>query len=59
VTLLRRTLYAMGAVWAASGVALVAVPRWILVNVFSQVPYPDYGYVRVAAENDATPATRT
>jgi hypothetical protein len=38
----------MGAVWGASGVALVAVPRWILVNVFSQVPYPDYGYVRVA-----------
>ena len=48
MTLLRRTLYSMGAVWAASGIALIAVPRWTLVDVFSQVAYPDYGYVRVA-----------
>lgn len=46
--LLRRTLYAMAAVWAGSGIVLVAVPRWILVDVFDQVPYPDYAYVRVA-----------
>ena len=48
MTLLRRTLYAMAAVWAGCGTLLVVVPRWILVDVFSQVPYPDYGYVRVA-----------
>jgi hypothetical protein len=48
VLLLRRTLYAMAAVWVACGVVLVAAPRWILVDVFDQVPYPDYAYVRVA-----------
>jgi hypothetical protein len=48
VALLRRTLYAMAAVWSGSGLVLVAFPRWILVNVFSQVAYPDYAYVRVA-----------
>jgi hypothetical protein len=48
MTLLRRTLYAMAATWAGCGIALVAVPRWILVDVFGQVPYPDYAYVRVA-----------
>ncbi len=46
--LLRRTLYAMAVVWAGCGVALVAVPRWVLVDLFDQVPYPDYAYVRVA-----------
>ncbi len=46
--LLRRTLYAMAAVWAVCGVALVAVPRPILVDLFDQVTYPDYAYVRVA-----------
>lgn len=48
MTLLRRTLYAMAAVWAGCGVALVALPRWVLVDLFDQVPYPDYAYVRVA-----------
>jgi hypothetical protein len=45
---LRRTLYAMAAVWAACAVALVAVPRWALVDLFGQPVYPDYAYVRVA-----------
>jgi hypothetical protein len=48
MSLLRRTLYSMAAVWAASGIAIAAVPRWVLVNVFDQAPYPDYAYVRVA-----------
>jgi hypothetical protein len=48
MSLLRRTLYTMAAVWAACGVALVALPRWVLVDLFDQVPYPDYAYVRVA-----------
>jgi hypothetical protein len=46
--LLRRTLYAMAAVWAATGIALIAVPRWVFVDLFAQVPYPDYATVRVA-----------
>jgi hypothetical protein len=46
--LLRRTLYAMAAVWSACGAALVVVPRFVLVDVFGQVPYPDYAYVRIA-----------
>jgi hypothetical protein len=46
--LLRRTLYAMATVWAACGVALVVAPRPVLVDLFDQVPYPDYSYVRVA-----------
>jgi hypothetical protein len=46
--LLRRTLYAMAAVWGGCGAALVAAPRWVLVGVFDQVSYPDYAYVRVA-----------
>jgi hypothetical protein len=48
MSLLRRTLYVMAAVWAGCGIVLVAVPRWILVDVFGQVVYPDYAYVRVA-----------
>ncbi len=45
--LLRRTLHAMAAVWALCGIALVVAPRFVLVDVFDQVPYPDYAYVRV------------
>lgn len=48
MSLLRRTLYAMAAVWGGCGIGLVTVPRWILVDVFGQVVYPDYAYVRVA-----------
>jgi hypothetical protein len=46
--LLRRTLYGMAAVWAGCGISLAVVPRWVLVSVFDQAPYPDYAYVRVA-----------
>jgi hypothetical protein len=38
----------MAAVWALCGAALMTVPRWVLVDLFHQVPYPDYAYVRVA-----------
>jgi hypothetical protein len=38
----------MAAVWAACGVAVVVAPRWVLVDLFDQIPYPDYAYVRVA-----------
>jgi hypothetical protein len=48
VTLLRRVLLWQAATWAVSGIALVAVPRFLLVDVFDQVPYRDYAFVRVA-----------
>jgi hypothetical protein len=35
-------------VWAGCGAVIVIVPRWALVDVFGQVPYPDYSYVRVS-----------
>ena len=48
MTLLRRALHAFAAVYCGCGVALMLVPRWLLVNGFGQPPYPDYTYVRVA-----------
>ena len=45
--LLRRTLYYQAALWTTCGLAIAVAPRWVLVGVFAQVPYPDYGYVRV------------
>lgn len=46
--LLKRVLFWQSAVWAACGVAIAAAPRFVLVTLFDQVPYPDYAYVRVA-----------
>lgn len=48
MTMLRRALQAFAAVYAACGVALMLVPRLVLVDLFSQPAYPDYTYVRVA-----------
>ena len=48
MTLLDRVLRAQALVWTAAGLGVVAVPRWVLVTVFKQVPYPDYTYVRVS-----------
>jgi hypothetical protein len=48
VRLLRRTLYAMATVWAVCGIGLALLPRVLLVDIFDQVAYPDYAYVRVA-----------
>jgi hypothetical protein len=47
MTFLRRALLAFAVVWAACGLAVAVAPRWILVSWFSQVPYPDYTYVRI------------
>ena len=47
MTFLGRALQAFAAVWAACGAVIALAPRWALVSVFSQVPYPDYAYVRV------------
>jgi hypothetical protein len=48
MTILRRALQAFAAVYWGCGLALMIVPRWILVDWFGQPPYPDYTYVRVA-----------
>ena len=47
MTFLRRALLAFAVVWGACGLAIATLPRWILVGWFSQVPYPDYTYVRI------------
>jgi hypothetical protein len=54
MTVLRRALQAFAAIWAGCGVALIAVPRWLLVTGFDQPPYPDYTYVRVAGATSIT-----
>jgi hypothetical protein len=46
--LLTRVLFWGSAVWAVCGLALAVAPRLVLVSLFDQAPYPDYGYVRVA-----------
>jgi hypothetical protein len=47
MALLRRTLYWQALVWAVAGVALAALPRFILTTVFDQAPYPEYAWVRI------------
>ena len=47
MALLRRVLYLDALLNAALGVALIALPRFLLVDVFGQPVYPDYAFVRV------------
>jgi hypothetical protein len=47
VTFLRRSLLAFAVVWAGCGAAIALVPRVVLIDLFDQVEYPDYAYVRV------------
>jgi hypothetical protein len=47
MAVLRRALLSFATVWAACGLAIAVVPRWLLVTWFDQPPYPDYTYVRV------------
>jgi hypothetical protein len=47
VSLLRRVLYLDALLNFALGVALIALPRFVLVDVFGQPLYPDYAFVRV------------
>jgi hypothetical protein len=44
---LRRSLLTFAAVWVGCGAVVAIAPRWALVDLFDQVPYPDYTYVRV------------
>lgn len=48
VVILRRTLSIDALLSAASGAALVVFPRFLLVTVLGQPPYPDYALIRVA-----------
>jgi hypothetical protein len=47
MTFLRRSLVAFAVVWAGCGAAIALVPRVVLIDLFDQVAYPDYAYVRV------------
>jgi hypothetical protein len=48
VKILRRFLYLTAAANAIVGVGLAAVPKFATKTVFSQVPYPEYAWVRIA-----------
>jgi hypothetical protein len=47
VSLLKRILYLDALTNAVLGVALIAAPRLLLVDLFGQPAYPDYAFVRV------------
>ncbi|MBI4261716.1 MAG: hypothetical protein HY658_14265 [Actinobacteria bacterium] len=47
MALLKRTLYLQALVWAVVGVALAALPRFLLVSVFGQGPLGDYAWARI------------
>jgi hypothetical protein len=48
VRILRRFLYLTAAVNAVVGLALAAFPKLVTKTIFSQVPYPEYAWVRFA-----------
>ena len=47
MALLRRVLYLDALLNAALGLGLMALPRFLLVDLFGQPVYPDYAFVRV------------
>jgi hypothetical protein len=54
MTVLRRALQAFAAISAVSGIALIVVPRWLLVSGFDQPVYPDYTFIRIAGAASVT-----
>lgn len=48
MTLLKRVLYLQAAATAVIGLALVALPKFVLISLFGQVHYPEYAWVRIA-----------
>lgn len=54
MTTLRRALQAFAAVYWGCGIALMLAPRMILEDWFTQPPYVDYTYVRVAGAMSLT-----
>jgi hypothetical protein len=51
VRLLKRVLYWQALVWAVTGIALVALPKAVMLNLFDQVKYPEYAWIRIAGLN--------
>lgn len=49
VSTLKRVLFWESAVWIALAVALLIVPRSIVVELFGHAAYPEYGWIRIAA----------
>lgn len=47
VAILRRVLYLDALRSALAGAILIAFPRMLLVDMFDQLPVPDYGFVRI------------
>jgi hypothetical protein len=47
MSLLRRVLYLDALLNAALGIGLIAMPEFLLVDLFGQPVYPDYAFVRV------------
>jgi len=45
--ILRRFLYVTAALNAVVGLALALVPKIVTKNLFAQVPYPEYAWVRI------------
>ena len=45
--MLRRVLYLQALVSAVAAVALIALPRFLVVSVLGQPDYPDYAWVRL------------
>ena len=48
MTFLQRVVKAQAILWAASGVVLALVPRWLLHDVFAQPPMREHAWVRAA-----------
>jgi len=44
---LKRTLYVQAGVWGLVGLALAALPRFVVQDVFGQPSYPDAAWLRV------------
>ena|SRR5436309_6352307 len=47
MALLKRVLYLHAGVWAIGGAGLAVFPHIVLLNLFSQVAYGDYAWVRI------------
>jgi hypothetical protein len=48
MALLKRVLYLQAAVTALLAVALLALPKFVLISLFGQAPHPEYAWVRIS-----------
>jgi hypothetical protein len=47
VEFLRKTLYLNALVWSVVGLALAALPQFVVATLFGQMRYPEYAWIRV------------